>query len=95
MGGDALYMVLWSERVVRWPKLSDDRPAAQWLTEQLTAGGLPIDGDPAGGSVATTWFGLPATARVLDEDLEDHRLLLPDQPLDHAFADLLPDNLFR
>ncbi|GAA0905245.1 hypothetical protein [Virgisporangium aurantiacum] len=71
MGGDALYTVLWSERVVRWPKLSDDRPAAQWLTEQLTAGGLPIGGDPAGGSVATTWFGLPATARVLDEDLAD------------------------
>jgi hypothetical protein len=75
MGGDALYTVLLFERIVEMPKLNDDdRPAAQWLTDQLTAAGLPIDGDPAGGSVATRWFELPATARVLDEDFEDREL---------------------
>jgi hypothetical protein len=73
-GGHALYTVVLFERIVEVAELADDRPAGQWLADQLARCGLPIDGDPAGGSVATTWFELPATARVLDEDFEGREL---------------------
>lgn len=62
------------ERFVEVPEFGDDRTAGQRLADQFARCGLPIDGDPAGASVATIWFDLPATARVLEADFEERVL---------------------